>query len=460
LIPKIIIINAFISKVYKNNKIAWITVSLVAFTLLLDTSLVKISDLVRSHSNYGLLMAIFVAIGIISIVGQQLLLGFAKMRHKEQRDLAALPIKAIHKVVRIIQFSLSGILLFAIVQVLATSYYNTLLVLLATAISYSLAIAMMILLAQRFFSWFRENRNLIILLYGLSSTVVAINAIVIFTIALLLLPDIPKQVEEHVANLLRILQGPLKDIFNYANIPSTILSFMLMWAATALLLRHYSHKIGTIKYWILVSVPLVYFASQFPSLFFNLFASLLILDPVFYGILLTLIFFLSKTAGGIFFGIAFLMVARGLDNNSVVRSYMFISAYGLILLFVSNQALVVWINIPFPAFGLATISFTGLSSYLILLGIYSSAISVAEDSKLRQSIRKFALEESKFLVDIGVAQMEHELEKRVIAITKRQATEMTERTGIEASLSEEDIKQYLDVVLQEVKKDKQNGSTS
>ena len=232
-----------------------------------------------------------------------------------------------------------------------------------------------------------------------------------------------------------------------------------MWAATALLLRHYSHKIGGIKYWILVSVPLVYFASQFPSLFFNLFASLLVLDPVFYGILLTLIFFLSKTAGGIFFGIAFLTVARGLNNNSVVRSYMFISAYGLILLFVSNQALVVWINIPFPAFGIATISFTGLSSYLILLGIYSSAISVAEDSKLRQSIRKFALEESKFLVDIGVAQMEHELEKRVIAITKRQATEMTERTGIEASLSEEDIKQYLDVVLQEVKKEKQNGST-
>ena len=56
------------------------------------------------------------------------------------------------------------------------SYYSTLVLSAITSISYALAIAMMVLLAQRFFSWYTLNRNSIILLYGLSAVILAINA--------------------------------------------------------------------------------------------------------------------------------------------------------------------------------------------------------------------------------------------------------------------------------------------
>jgi hypothetical protein len=56
----------------------------------------------------------------------------------------------------------------------------------------------------------------------------------------------------------------------------------------------------------------------------------------------------------------------------------------------SNQATTL-VSTPYPPFRLATISMFGLSSYLILVGIYSSAISVAADSELRRSIHKFAI---------------------------------------------------------------------
>ena len=92
---------------------------------------------------------------------------------------------------------------------------------------------------------------------------------------------------------------------------------------------------------------------------------------------------------------------------------MIISAYGLVLLFVSNQA-IVFVNEPYPPFGLMTISFLGLSSYLLLIGTYYSAVSVAQDSKLRQSIRNLAIKESKFLDSIGSAQMEQEILRRVV----------------------------------------------
>ena len=67
-------------------------------------------------------------------------------------------------------------------------------------------------------------------------------------------------------------------------------------------------------------------------------------------------------------------------HYSGVSDYLMITGYGVLLFFTSNQATVL-INLPYPQFGMATISFVGLSSYLLFVGIYSSAVSLAEDSK-------------------------------------------------------------------------------
>jgi len=80
----------------------------------------------------------------------------------------------------------------------------------------------------------------------------------------------------------------------------------------------------------------------------------------------------------------------------------------------------------------------GLSSYLVLVGIYSSAISVSEDSKLRQSIRKLVLKETKLLDSIGTAQMQGEIESMVLQVTKEQEETLKEQTGVQPSLSEEE----------------------
>jgi len=112
----------------------------------------------------------------------------------------------------------------------------------------------------------------------------------------------------------------------------------------------------------------------------------------------------------------------------------------------------VLVSSPYPPFGLPTISFIGLASYLVLTGIYSSAISAAEDSKLRQSIRNFTLKETNLLDSIGMAQMEQEIQKRVLALTKQNQDRMAEETGIQSSLTDEDMKRYLEQVIEEVKK--------
>jgi hypothetical protein len=165
--------------------------------------------------------------------------------------------------------------------------------------------------------------------------------------------------------------GDLTGVFSYIAVPGSIeyllysgytvfsiLSFVLTWLATAFLLYPYSKKFGRIKYWTIISLPLVYFLSQFPSVFLDLFTPLLNSDPIFYGIFLSVIFTLSKAAGGILFGAAFWTMSRNTPHVAL-RDYLVIAAIGFVLLFVSDQGLVL-LSVPYPPLGLASVSFMGL----------------------------------------------------------------------------------------------------
>ena len=130
---------------------------------------------------------------------------------------------------------------------------------------------------------------------------------------------------------------------------------------------------------------------------------------------------------------------------------MIISAYGLVLLFTSNQSNVL-LNASYPPFGIASASMIGLSSYLVMVGIYSSATSLALDAKLRQTIRTYAVKESRLLDSIGMADMERNIQKRIRQMTRDTRETMMEQTGVNSSLSEQEIKQYLSEVLKEANK--------
>jgi sulfite reductase beta subunit-like hemoprotein len=64
------------------------------------------------------------------------------------------------------------------------------------------------------------------------------------------------------------------------------------------------------------------------------------------------------------------------------------------------------------------------------------------------------MKESRLLDSIGMAQMEQEIEKRVITLTKQNQDRMAEESGIQSSLTEDDMKDYLEQVIKEVKKNR------
>lgn len=438
----------------RKRKLIFLVIILVVATLVLDTSLLRIYSFGSNNPFFSdIRIVIFTVIAIVYAVTQYIILEFVKkgsvgIRRKEQ-----LHIKRNHRIVTIVQYSLTTVIFFILVEMIVTSAYSVTAVTTALGLSYTLAIAMLALLAQRFFSWFKSNRNIVVLLYGISSAMVAINAAFTLAFVGVIMIDSQPYVLSYVgaSQTPFIAPGSLADLLNYPYIISTVLSFMISWIATIAILRHYSPKLRKTKYLIILILPLVYFLLPFLPHFQDAFTALAQTESV--SFIYTFIFTFSKSIGGILFGIAFWVIARSLKRGSAVRDYMIISGYGLLLLFISNQA-VVLVNIIYPPFGLVTVSFMGLASYMLLLGVYSSAISVSEDSKIRQSIRHVALQEPKLLDSIGTAQMEQEIQKRVLAATRKTQEIMTEETGIQSSLSEDDMKLYLQQVIEEVQESK------
>jgi hypothetical protein len=106
---------------------------------------------------------------------------------------------------------------------------------------------------------------------------------------------------------------------------------------------------------------------------------------------------------------------------------------------------------PYPPFAATAWSFVALASYLFSLGFFSSAISVSHDSNLRKLLRTSIVEQqAKFLDNIGTAEMQKELEDRILDLTNKESVRMLEQTGIQPSLSEDDIKEYVGQVLNEM----------
>ena len=436
-----------------SSRIVFVITCILTTALLIDTSLGRISNFISSNAQGSLLISTFTIIVITYIIGQYIILEYTNKKIKDINRKNMLS-DVLSKTLRAFQYSISIFLIVVILGIFVNSNYHTLMLTIIITISYGLSIVTLAILANHFFSWFKSRKSYGVLLYSLSSSTFVVSAIFSLVFVSDIMFKLPHVIQFHYGSF-PYFYGPDSLPFYLYNgyVISSILSFILMWVATAMFLYHYSQKLGKTKYWIIISLPLVYFLSQFATLLLNLFDSFMQESPVFFGVFLSVIFPLSKAVGGVLFGIGFWTTSRTINKSNIVRQYLVITAIGFILLFVSDQA-VTLIATPYPPFGLVSVSAVGLSSYLILVGLYYSAISVSEDTKLRRTIRESALRESKFLDSIGKAYMEQEIKSKVIGVAKELKVTMAKETGFSSSLTDIEIEQYLEEVLKEVKKAK------
>jgi hypothetical protein len=431
---------------------------LLITTLIIDTVISRIYEIIRIHARPYWTVPTWSIIAIISIIAGLVLIRSTKTRTRGIQDNPGSSLKLTYRAVSAAQWSITGVMVCIIFQLVLFSYFNTILVFLSIVVGYSVAIFTMAMLSGRFFVWSRRDGDPVILLYLLSSTVIAVNALVTLSLLVVLFTGLPWQIgQSQIASLTRpVAASVYASFFNNSSIILSIFSFIFMWTATALLLRNYSKRVGSFRFWIILAIPLVFFLSQFPTLSFNIIGLFASSNPTFPGLSLIaiILFSLTKPTGGIIFALAFWKISKKFREHVPIRNYLMLSGYGIVLLFISSQGGIVMIQAgaQYPPFGVASSAIMGLSSYLLFLGIYSSASSVAQDATLRKRIRRSTEEQLSLLESIGTAEMSREIEKRVTMVARSQADELADLTGIQSSLDDEDIKKYIEEVFEEVKK--------
>ena len=253
----------------------------------------------------------------------------------------------------------------------------------------------------------------------------------------------PYSINSYVVNFIGVttLAESLSTLFDILSLSS----FLLMWIAAAILLRQYRYKMGRIKYFSLMSIPLLYYIFPFQNYFGDAILSMLQSSPVFFSILYVLIFSATKQVGALLFGLAF-WTASSLVHDERIRKSLLISSVGMVILFGSVQIESLQYHVYSP-YGLVTEAFIPIGTYLLFVGIFTSAKHISRDAEVRKEFYKSASSQLTLLQTIGVSQMEKELEGQVKSLEER--FKPLERTD-EPDLKDEEIKEILHDVLTEL----------
>src|SRR5215204_2285606 len=367
--------------------------------------------------------------------------------------------KYFYFIVLIIQSLLSITLLTIYGQMILYSNYYNLFIFVIVYTSFLSSIGFLSILTVKLVRWFTLIPNYSILMYGIAISIFILNTIIglVYVSQILLAhPDIIKPASCRVlfGSLFHINPGLSIYLSNLYDITS-IISFIALWFVTIFMLKQYSRSIGKIKYWILVCVPLIIFMTKYEIILYyflkdpailEIFSSIR-LNPIVDQIVYT---FLNSNLqiGGIFFAIAFLAIAKKIPKGHRIVNSLIISSIGMMFLFGSKNVSAL-IILSYPPVGIVAISFIGLASYLLLVGIYSISTIAARDIRLRKYLSKKVENDTTLLTNIAYSESESEIQKNVKSLIDYSS--QWQQNNTQHELNQQEIKEIVDDVISAVK---------
>jgi hypothetical protein len=353
-----------------------------------------------------------------------------------------------------------------IVEMVLFSQYSTYLLILIVLIS-GVAILFFGFRTYKFLSWFKSSvnkrHNIMILAFAVSSMLLCISVTVATALDTKELvfsrpPSIDPNFHSSNSMASRHLSRIELVIHLYMFlVPQVTAIAIAETVAVAYFLRYFKDQIGRATFWTLIILPPVLFLTGIfaPQLLKSTASEFVYADPTF------LIFRVIGTAGWVVadfvIAFAYILVAKTLgrqitSSRNKIINYLIIAAFSTILISPTTNN---WItNNSYPPFGAIQRAFVVLASFLFSIGIYSVALSVAQDAELRQLARKYAKEYA-LLDTLGNAQENSEITRRVVKLIHEQAGAMEKETGVESSMIDDNqVRQYLELVIRETREKK------
>lgn len=178
---------------------------------------------------------------------------------------------------------------------------------------------------------------------------------------------------------------------------------------------------------------------------FNLLDSLLLSYNSQSILIYNLIFSPSKQVGGFLFGIIFLIMARNIKRKPI-KFFINLTGIGIALLF-GSTVLYGLTFIVSPPFGVITILFMNLASYMVFIGFYISVKELSRDRTIYRELYNLRQEFS-LLKNISKSEMERTMYNRIGEILNK--PEIKENAILEVDTTFSDYKEWVNEILKVV----------
>jgi hypothetical protein len=384
---------------------------------------------------------------IISIAMQSVLIKYTSRSAKIEGNRSRLG-RILFVVTVLLQYSVIGILITILFQIVFRSEYNVYLLETVAGINLITSSILLAILSSRFIRAFMNVSSKVVLAYSVGIAALSLSGIITFIYIDSFLQRKPDYITSLYNPWTSYAPTTVSQIFSAYQLIG-IISFVTLWIATVFLTNHYASRTKT-KYWIMVSIPIIYFASIYLITYLehlHLLELLRISDNPVYGYVYNLFLNTVKTAGGIMFGFAFFAISRKISHVQLKQSIN-MAGIGLILLFGANASSLI-IMTPYPPWGIISISFMIVGAYFIVIGLDSAGLYLATDSSLRKIIQISPLKDYDILKSLGQAKVQDAVLSRVQHVSKQVIDELESNNLVRTSLEPVDIRQYIQEVIRE-----------
>jgi hypothetical protein len=409
-----------------NTRVILIISIAVIVTCVADSSILRLLGILKYHligSSNIELYVIFLFVAAVSSIVLLFILG--KNRNRIDIEDTHSPKSTTRKnltsdflIICLVQLVIIGVLVAIMFQMFFTRSYFTFEL---SLVVYSTFLVTFIFLARlflRFYNWYHSKRNRLFLLYCVLFIILLANFsgfLSYFTFELSHHSLVIKPISARM--FFAILYSPSPEIernLNFIYDILTLMSFVAGWLTTTVLLNSYSKKIGVTKYWFLICIPLIYFLSRYDVLISPV-IQYLGLSGAQFNVSYLIFVSAGQQIGGVLFGIYYWVASRNVLNQRL-KNYLVLSAIGMIFIFAANEIHALLVTF-FPPFGLITVSFMGLGSYLLFIGIFELATLISRNSEIRNELNR-KVQELSLVKNIGRSEIERIVEGQVRKASK------------------------------------------
>lgn len=307
-------------------------------------------------------------------------------------------------------------------------YYYGLAVIM-TYLSYCFGLAFCSLTIIKFLKWYLENREPRIL--GYLVTITVLFAMIVFSISYFSVTpnDLTIKIKAGSIGYAIMMKNVAPNTFQTWFSVSYILCIISISAVSFLVLRDYV-KMNSILYFALFSLPVLYVLFKYVPPALSMIISVIMVDPIYYGMIYTLFFSGTGPLTGFLFFLPMWLFAIKLRNPEIKR-FLWLTSFGMLLFFTANQQPPLQNKLS-PPFGLLSASITGFSVYLIFLGITSTGRYLSNVATYRELISK-KLREDKIFKSIARSSLEKELKLIVTGMLEKNLFPIENRNEIPPS---------------------------